>query len=72
MSDMTQYENGIVSVPGNAELVQALDKIGQDGWFPWAVLGVDESNQTVRIAVTRPKRAITLATSIPSNGIIKS
>lgn len=69
MSNITQYENGLVNIPLNAPLVEALDQVGKDGWRPWSVMGADDKN--IRIAVVREKRAITLATEMP-NGIINN
>lgn len=66
---MTQWENGILSIPIQAEMVPVLDKAGDDGWEPWAIVGVDQEAQHVRIAVKRPKRAITLSTDI--NGALR-
>lgn len=65
-----EYENGLVAIPVDAELSPSLDQVGREGWKPWAVLGMDK--EFIRIAVVRRKRAITLATEIPTNGLIKS
>jgi len=62
-----KWENGIISIPLNSNLVGALDQAGNENWEPWAVLGADETN--VRIAVKRPKRAITVATEMPGSKI---
>lgn len=70
MTEVIQWENGIVSLPLNAPLAAALDQAGKDGWEPWAVMSADDN--TIRIAVKRHKRAITLATTMPTNGIINN
>jgi hypothetical protein len=69
MSDLIKWENGLVNIPLNAPLVEALNQVGNEGWEPWAVMGADDKN--IRIAVKRYRRAITLATTIP-NGLINN
>lgn len=65
--EAVKWENGILSIPIKSEMIPVLDQAGNDGWEPWAVIGVDDKEQTVRIAVKRPKRMISLATEMPSN-----
>ena len=72
MSDSyNEIENGIIGIPLAADFVSAMDQVGKDGWEGWAIMGVDQQSQMVRVAVRRGKRAIVLATEIPS-GLIKA
>lgn len=64
MGEPVQWENGLLSIPITAEMVPVLDKAGEEGWEPWAVVGVDEKQNHVRIAVKRHKRKISLSTDI--------
>ena len=65
--DTTKWENGIIGIPANADFVASLDKIGEESWEPWAVLGADPQSQIVRVAVKRPKRLIEISGSMPGN-----
>lgn len=64
-----EWENGLVGIPLNQPLADALDQIGREGWEPWAVLGADD--KVIRIAVKRHKRAIKLASELP-NGLVNA
>lgn len=57
-----QWENGVMSIPQTADFAMTLNKAGEDGWEPWAVLGGDDAN--VRVAVKRYKRLISMSTDV--------
>jgi hypothetical protein len=58
-----KWENGFMEIPVSSEMIPALDQAGAEGWEPWAIIGLN--NNTVRIAIKRPKRLLTLATEMP-------
>lgn len=66
MTDVIQWENGVISMPQDANFTATLDKAGEDSWEPWAVMGIDPTTQAIRIAVKRHKRKISLSTDINS------
>lgn len=64
-----QWEFGLVMVPQQGDLIGSLNKFGDDGWEPWAVLGPGEApdgTPIVQIGLKRHKRKITLSTDINS------
>ena len=65
--DNIEWENGIIAMPTNADVVASLDQVGKEGWEAWAILGIDPATQQLRVAVKRHKRKITIATEMPVN-----
>lgn len=64
MDNFVQWESGIMSIPANADLALTLNKAGEEGWEPWAILGSDDNGVTVKIALKRHKRKVLLSTDI--------
>lgn len=62
MDDFIKWENGVMGIPLTADFSATLDKAGEDGWEPWAVVGSDET--VVRVAVKRHKRLVSMSTDI--------
>ena len=66
MTEVIQWENGIISIPQDANLPMTLDKAGEDSWEPWAFLGINPQTNMIQIAMKRHKRKISLSTDINS------
>lgn len=70
MSEVIKWENAFLVIPATAELVPVLNKAGEEGWEAWAVIGIDQETNSVRIAMKRIKRLVSLATEMPKgNGV---
>ena len=50
---MIKWETGLLDIPLVANMVEILDKAGEDGWEPWGIIGVDNNKQVLRIAIKR-------------------
>lgn len=70
MSDI-KWENQIGAVPAN-DIMGGLNKAGLDGWEPWWILGpLPQQEGMIAVAIKRPKRLVSIATSLPSRDLIK-
>lgn len=67
--DNIKWENVVTIIPVNANIIEVLNKAGDDGWEPWAVLGSDE--QMVQIALKRHKRLVSIVSDIPQGLVSK-
>lgn len=67
--DNIKWENAVTIIPVNANITETLNKAGEDGWEPWAILGSD--GQMVQIALKRHKRLVNIVSDIPQGLIGK-
>lgn len=55
-----QWENAVATIPHSDNVLQYLDKAGEEGWRPWGVIMADQ--KAIHIGLTRPKKMVRLAT----------